>query len=153
VLQYLSSALGTRSSWDPGPTPNVPAGHAWWRADFGPRLAYERTGSNWYQNHPRWYRHDGRAFFLNYWYKTLCVVDETTLALVARMPSSYAAMSPFEFFAELYALYHDLDDPLRGALPAEVIQWFENVVGMPRALPGAPAPVEKEEWETITRPR
>ncbi|HEX8448795.1 MAG TPA: CpXC domain-containing protein [Allosphingosinicella sp.] len=151
ILRYIQSVLGNGSSWNPGPTPNVPAGHGWWSRDFGPRLAYERTGSNWYMNHPRWYRRDGRAFFLNYWYRTLCVVDESTLALVARMPSSYAAMSTFEFFAELYALYHDLDDPLRTALPQRVIDWFERLVGPPREMRPGP-PRTREGWETIDRP-
>jgi hypothetical protein len=60
-------------------------------------------------------------------------------------------MSTFEFFAELYALYHDLDDPLRTALPRRVIDWFERLVGPPREMRSGP-PRTREGWETIDRP-
>lgn len=152
VLRYLNVAIGNGSSWDPGPAPNVPAGHSWWDREFGPRLAYERSGGNWYMNHASWYRAEGRAFFLNFYYRTLCVVNEETLALVARMPSSYAAMSTFEFFAEMYALYYDEDDPLRQVLPAQVGAWLDQLgTAMVSRMPVRPR--EREEFETVTRPR
>jgi hypothetical protein len=56
-------------------------------------------------------------------------VDAATLDLVADMPDSYAAMSPFEFFAELYALHYDLDDPLRGNIPNDVKTWLDKNIG------------------------
>lgn len=153
VRKALRTALGDKSGWDPGPTPSLPPGHPWHGSKFGPRLAFEKTGSNWYQNYQTWYRAGGKAFYLNYWYKTLMVVDEATLDLVKQMPDSYAAMSHYEFFAELYALYFDLDDPKRPAIPADVRQWIDTNIGQPE--PGAPmpsAPAAKEHWETTTRP-
>ena len=135
VRQWLRQALGEGESWGPGKAPRPPAGHAWWRDGFGPRLAYENTGSDWYQNYPRWYRKDGRAFFLNYWYVQFMAVDVKTLSLVARMPDAYAAMSHMEFFAELYALYYEIDNPKRRALPRDVTAWLDRHIGIPHAAP------------------
>ena len=153
VRQYLRSALGGGGSWQPGPIPAPPAGHPWYRSDFGPRLAFEKTGPYWFQNYKSWYRNNGRAFFLNFWYRTLIAVDNTTLDLVGKMPDDYAAMSHFEFFAELYALYYDLDDPKRDQIPADVAKWFDKNVGA--SEPDAPMPSPpsaKEPWEEIIRP-
>lgn len=139
--------------WGPGPAPNPPSGHPWWRPDLGPRLAYERTGSSWFYNHPNWYRVCGKAFFVNFWYGTFVVVDEATLELIARMPSSYAAMSHFEFFAELYALFYDLDDPLRRNIPADVTSWLQNNVGSDEGDQPAPAAdVPVFQGDDIIRP-
>jgi len=153
VRKALRTALGDQSGWDPGPTPALPPGHPWYGARFGPRLAFEKTGSNWYQNFQTWHRTGGKAFYLNYWYKTLMVVDVAALDLVKKMPDAYAAMSHFEFFAELYALYYDLDDPKRSVIPEDVRQWLDAHIGQPE--PGAPrpsAPAAKGHWETTTRP-
>jgi hypothetical protein len=63
-------------------------------------------------------------------------------------------MSPLEFFAELYALYYDLDDPKRSAIPADVGKWLEKNVGQPDS--GAPMPAKasrKRRHETIERPK
>jgi len=138
VRGALRTAIGTGSRWDPGPTPALPGGHPWYHEAFGPRLAFEQTGGHWYQNTKNWYRANGKAFFLNYWYETLVVVNESTLDLIARMPDDYAAMSHFEFFAELYALYYDLDDPQRDAIPPGVQAWFASTFGA--AETGAPTP-------------
>lgn len=151
VRGYLRTALGAASSWTPGGIPNVPVGHPWWEPDFGPRLAYENTGSYWYANNARWHRFNGKAFFLNYWYKTFIAVDADALDLVGRMPSAYASMSHFEFFAELYALYYDLDDPQRKHIPEDVVEWMVANLGAPEA--GSPsAPTPPKDYETIVRP-
>ena len=153
VRQYLRTGLGGGSSWDPGPTPTPPAGDPWYKADFGPRLAFEKTGSAWFQNNKNWFRNNGHAFFMNFWYQTFIAVDATTLDLIGQMPDAYASMSNFEFFAELYALHYDLDDPLRGNIPADVSKWLvENIGGPEPNAPMPSAPPKKEEWETVTRP-
>ncbi|MDQ4134964.1 MAG: hypothetical protein M3158_02140, partial [Pseudomonadota bacterium] len=154
VRDALRTALGHGSSWQPGPTPTLTPGHPWYDADFGPRLAFERTGANWYSNHNVWYRAGGKAFFLNYWYRTFVAVSEETLDLVSRMPDPYAAMSHYEFFAELYALHYDVEDD-RTAIPDDVAQWLDANIGAPE--PGAPMvsltrPAPPREWETVTRP-
>ncbi|MNF28744.1 hypothetical protein D3C84_94330 [compost metagenome] len=132
VYNALTSyCIGKGSSWNPGPAPMLPTGHPWYTPGFGPRLAFEQTPSDWYEAYSTWYRANGKAFFLNYWYGTFMVVDELTLDLVAEMPQSYASMSPFEFFAELYALYFDLDDTKRSNLPTSVITWFDENIGTP----------------------
>jgi hypothetical protein len=71
----------------------------------------------------------GRAFALNYWYAAFMVVDTATLDLVAKMPDNYAAMSHYEFFAELYALYYDYDDPKRKVIPPAIAKWFDTHIG------------------------
>ena len=104
VRQYLRTAAGGGGSWQPGPPPAAPAGHPWYRSNFGPRLAFERSGAYWFQNYVTWYRRGQRAFFMNFWYRTFMAVDTKTLELVAKMPDAYASMSHFEFFAELYSV-------------------------------------------------
>jgi hypothetical protein len=100
------------------------------KADFAPRLAFEKTGSNWFYNNKNWYRANGKAFFLNFWYKKFMVVDEKTIDLIDKgMPSQYASMSDSEFFAELYALYYSENDPRRADLPADIAEWLNANVG------------------------
>jgi hypothetical protein len=132
VMHYLRQALGTQN-WYPGPPPNPPSGHPWWKIDFVPRLAYEQSqqGNYWYENNQNWFKSNGLTFSLNYYYKTLMVVNQETIKLIAKMPDNYAAMSPAEFFAELYAVYFDLDDPERQHIPSEVIKWLNDNIGEP----------------------
>jgi CpXC motif protein len=153
VRSALRTALGNGSSWNPGPTPSLPSGHPWYGPTFGPRLASEQTQANWYEHFRTWYRSNNHAFFLNYWYKTFLAVDVAALDLVEQMPSSYASMSHYEFFAELYALYYDLDDPKRPAIPQDVAQWLDGNIGAPEAnAPAMPQMSPKREWETVGRP-
>ena len=153
VRQYLRTALGEGGSWQPGPTPTPSPGDPWYGSDFGPRLAFEKTGPYWFKNFKNWYRHDGRAFYLNFWYQTFIAVDTATLDLVGEMPDDYASMSHFEFFAELYALHYDLDDEKRDRIPADVSAWLVENIGSPEQNAPMPAPpVQKEPWETVTRP-
>jgi hypothetical protein len=132
AIQALQIAAGPGEKWGPGRAPRLPAGHPWWGEKFGPRLAYERSGADWFRNFRTWYRTGGRAFFVNFWYAEFMAVDADTLdRFVARMPDDYAAMSPFEFFAEIYALYYDQDDPQRQVISgdAEVSSWLDREIG------------------------
>lgn len=131
VRGYLRKALGEDPSWDPGPNPVVPNGHPWKRKDFGPRRAYVESGSHWYLNYATWYRANGKAFFLNFYYKTFMAVDEEALELASKMPDPYVCMSHFEYFAEIYALYYDRDNPKRKNLPKDVTTWLEKNLGRP----------------------
>ncbi|MGD2133383.1 MAG: hypothetical protein PVI23_11360 [Maricaulaceae bacterium] len=152
IAGYVKQCAGRGNVWYPGIRPNVPIDSPWWRPDFGPRLACERTPAYWYSSHASWYRRGGKAFFVNYWYATVAVVNEAALDLVSQMPSDYAAMSPFEFFAELYALYFDLDDPQRGVIPQQAQDWLaENLASafQPTRRPAAPA---RKDFEDIRRP-
>ena len=63
------------------------------------------------------------------WYAGFMVVDTAAVNLVAKMPDNYAAMSHFEFFAEMYALYYDYDDPKRKVIPASFAKRFDDNVG------------------------
>jgi CpXC protein len=132
IREYLRIAvgIGKESGWTPPQMPPVPTGHHWRAKNFGPRLAAEKTGADWFENNKHWYRKGGKVFFLNYWYQQFMVVDEATLTLInTGMPDKYAAMSPMEFFAELYALYFDLDDPMRKNIPAPVMKWMKANIG------------------------
>ena len=83
----------------------------------------------------------------------LSVSADAKRELVGKMPDEYASNVEFEFFAELYALHYDLDDPLRGNIPADVSKWLvENIGGPEPNAPMPSAPPKKEEWETVTRP-
>lgn len=130
VTQLLRQAVGPGEKWTAGPRPNPPASHPWWGEKFGPRLAYEKSGKeDWYAHFKDWHRVGKKAFALNYWYASFMVVDTAALNLVAKMPDNYAAMSHFEFFAEIYALYYDYDDPQRKAIPATVAKWLDENIG------------------------
>lgn len=153
IRDALRRAVGRGGSWSPGPAPRFGPGHIWNTPDFGPRLAFERTGSSWYQNFRTWHRHNGKAFFMNFWYRTLLVIDDAALDLVARMPSPYAAMSHYEFFAELYALYFDDDDPSRDNIPADVMAWFaEHIEDNNTPRPAAKSARPRRAWEDADRP-
>lgn len=155
IRSYLRSALGAGGEWQPGQLPPIPLTDAWNKPKFGPRLAYEQTGANWFRNYRTWHRANGKAFFLNYWYRTLIAVDESLLKLVDDMPSSYAAMSHFEFFAELYALYFDADNPAGQAkIPAAIATWLADNVAVDKLPAVMPAPrPPKKDYETIERPK
>ncbi|MEP3388400.1 MAG: CpXC domain-containing protein [Reichenbachiella sp.] len=128
-------------SWDPRWKPDgLSSSHPWNTANLVARLAYENTqnisGSCdinyhdcWFANYSNWHGHHGKAFFINYYYQVLMSVDITTLDMVSRMPSDYAIMSPEEFFAELYTVFHDKDDPEREYLPRDVVDWLIQNLG------------------------
>jgi hypothetical protein len=138
LRSLLRQACGPGSVWGPRVTPAAPKGSRWRAEGFGPRLAFEQSGENWYENHARWHRANGRAFAVNFWYASLLVVDEATLDFIGeRLPDAYAAMSPAEFFAEVYALYYDRDDPKRKKLPADVTKWMDENLGHLSATRGA----------------
>lgn len=159
----IRQACGAGGVWGPTVTPQAPAGSPWKAPDFGPRLAFENSGDSWYENNARWYRVGGKAFALNFWYATLMCVDVATLDFInGRMPDRYAAMSPGEFFAEIYALYFDRDDPRRKAIPADVAKWLDTNLTkaaptrttMPRSLKGGKARPGREAVRARTpRPR
>jgi hypothetical protein len=127
VRQYL------RDSSNKQP-PNVPSGHPWYASNFGPRLAYEKTGDPHWENYHQWYRANGLAFFVD---RSLNVVNESTLDFVEqKMPSSYALRTSLEFFAELYALFYDLDHALWGNIPQSLRDWLWDNVGGAMPIPG-----------------
>ena len=130
VTQFLRQAVGPGERWVSGKKPNPALNHAWWAKNFGPRLAFEKSGKeDWFNNFNTWHRVGSLAFALNYWYAEFMVVDVSALAIVSKLPDAYAAMSHFEFFAELYALYYDVDDPKRKLIPAEVGKWLDANIG------------------------
>jgi hypothetical protein len=121
----IRQACGPGGVWGPKVTPDVPPASPWRGATFGPRLAFEMSGETWYDKNDRWYRAGGKAFAVNFWYGTLMCVAESTLDFIdTHMPDRYAAMSPDEFFAELYALYYHPTDVRRKQIPADVVKWM-----------------------------
>jgi len=130
LRKFLKAALGPGSEWGPPKYPVIPRNHAWWNPDFGPRIAFENSGNDWHERNDKWYRYKDKAFFCNFYYQQFMVVNSSTLDLINNgMPDKYAATSPFEFFAELYALFYDMDDPMRKNIPKEVKDWLNTNVG------------------------
>lgn len=147
----IRQACGEGSVWGPTVTPNAPAGSPWRDKSFGPRLAFEQSGENWYDKHGQWYRSGNRAFAFNFWYGTLLCVSTTTLDFIdEKMPDAYAAMSPGEFFAELYAVVYDHDDPRRKKLPAAVMKFFDEQLA--HLAPGKAPPMPKSMVGAKARP-
>ena len=144
LRQYLRLSIGTGGKFGPPHLPlKAPNNHPWNDSHFGPRLACEQTGANWYQQHDKWYRINDLAFFLNYYYRVFTVVNLTTLDLVDKLVLDkenlfyrYSAMSDSEFFAELYALFYDLDDPKWGNIPRNVCDWLWDNLGAPMPITG-----------------
>jgi hypothetical protein len=154
VRALVRQAAGPGERWGPSTTPDAPPGSPW-RDDprFGPRLAFERSGTNWHAHSANWYRAGDKAFAVNFWYAALMCVDIATLDFVERhMPDDYAAMSPAEFFAELYALYYDPDDPRRARIPADVMAWMDRRLGRAEATQPA-RPASASSRTSVTRPR
>lgn len=156
IRDAVRAALGRGGQWGPPPPPQLPPDHLWNRADFGPRLALEKSTTNWFDSNRDWQRAGNRAFFANYWYAWPMTAGTAALDMVnGFMPSTYAAMSHYEFFAELYALYFDPSDPRRASIPADVMKWLENQVGKPPAAspgsPSAPAPRATPQRKTAAR--
>jgi hypothetical protein len=139
ILACMAVATGPGNVFVSGPEPAAMDTDQWWKPGLGPRQAYLKSGDYWYENHDNWFRvrHDGveRAFFVNFYYRHLSVVNTATLDIIKNIRADYAAMSPVEFFAELYALYYDGDDALRTALPAEVTDWLKTNIGAPYQPP------------------
>lgn len=151
ISNALIQSLGNGSSWNPGPFPLFPSSHPWNRPNFGPRLAVEHSHANWYDTFPEWYRVNGLAFFLNYWYADLLVVKESALNLILRMPRRYAAMSHLEFFAELYSLYYDANDPGRTVIPKMTATWLDDNIG--KTGMGMPNPPDRTHKSASRKPR
>jgi hypothetical protein len=57
------------------------------------------------------------------------IVSDETIALIRRRPSLYAAMSPLEFFAELYAFYFDPSAKGKSIIPKNALQWLDANIG------------------------
>ncbi len=130
VRALIKQACGPGEQWKPTVTPNAPNSSPWRLPACGARLAFEQSGEDWYANHTNWLRANGHAFAMNFWYGTLMCVKAQTLEFINQhMPDPYAAMSPAEFFAEMYALYYDLDDPQRSHIPADVKAWMDAKLG------------------------
>lgn len=140
VRALLRQAVGPSEEWGPTVTPNAPLGSPWRATEFGPRLAFERSGANWYANNANWYRANGKAFAINFWYGMLMCINEDALDLVNnKMPDTYATMSPAELFAEIYALYYDIGDTQRKNLPPDVVAWIKaKLGGATRSQPAKP---------------
>jgi hypothetical protein len=139
ICDALVMSLGPGSQWKPPPAVALPQGSHWWQKDFAPRLAVTGSLENWFASNKQWYRKNGKAYFLNYWYRSFMSVQEACLEFInTKMPWDYAAMSPGEFFAELYALYYDVDNAHRQSIDPTVAAWLTANVGAPRS--GAPAP-------------
>lgn len=136
ILECMEVATGPGSVFASGPDPAAIDTHKWWTPGLGPRQAFLNSGSNWYENYNNWLRltidsGPEKAFFVNFYYRELGVVNSSTLDIVEAISSSYAAMSPLEFFAEIYALYYDGDDARRSAIPSTVSDWLNDNISAP----------------------
>jgi len=140
VRSYIQQSIGLGNTFKAAKIVDGPEGHLWNDKNFAPRQAFELTQSDWYEHCATWYRHGGKCFFVNYHYVQLMAVDATTVKLVVEsMPDLYAAMSSFEFFAELFAWYYDNRSPKHAAIPAPVAAWFlKNVGPLDLSSPFAP---------------
>jgi Mlc titration factor MtfA (ptsG expression regulator) len=89
----------------------------------------------WYELSHQWHTDNDLAFSYNYYYKNLMVANTKAIKLIRQLSRPYAAMSPKEFFAELYAEFYDkpTEMGIQSQLPAEVGQWLSENIGIPGA--------------------
>jgi hypothetical protein len=129
VRNFIQQSTG-RERFEAAAIVNAPTGHLWNTQSWGPRAAFEKTKSEWWKTCSQWHAANGKRFFVNHYYQELMCLDEAALQLIASsMPDRYAAMSPFEFFAELFAWYYDGSAPKRDKIPAAVATWFASSIG------------------------
>lgn len=133
VRDFLRRSIGEGDRWEPPRRVPVPKNHPCYDEDYAPRRACDFSKADWHESFKTWFRQNNKAFVLNFYYKKFMVVNETTLELIKKMPSNYAAMSPMEFFAELYALYYDPNKKYLGKkidLPDYIEKWFRQNIGI-----------------------
>ncbi len=139
IRGFLRTAVGPGGTFVAAPRPIAPTGHVWRSTGFAPRLAVEGSLTEWWETNSRWHRAGGKAFALNYYYREFMVIDSAALDLVNDvMPSTYAAMSRFEFFAELYALHYDVGNPANRQVATNIRTWLNTNLGA-AATSGQPA--------------
>jgi hypothetical protein len=129
VYDCLKKAFEHPDDWERGDIGELKADHPMSNKKFAARKVYDCTPGDWFRAFKSWHTYKDKAFFLNYYYDRLYVVNKNTLGLIGKMPDNYAAMSHEEFFAELYALYYDKDDPKRKVIPPHVMQWMKSNLG------------------------
>jgi hypothetical protein len=140
VRSYIQQSIGAGKTFDQPPIVNGPTGSLWNKPDFAPRQAFKQSKSNWWTSCDSYYRHGSNCFFVNYYYAKLMQVKNSTVDLiVAAMPDRYAAMSQFEFFAELFAWYYDAQTGKRDKIPQAASGWMlANVGALDLSAPFAP---------------
>jgi hypothetical protein len=94
--------------------------------DLGPYAAYLGTTDNWFSTYEKWYAHGDWRFFINCYYCQFTAVKKTVLDIVYAMGTSYAAMSPREFFAEVYRVYRT--PGMIQLLPETVRSWLDSAL-------------------------
>jgi hypothetical protein len=130
VRSYIQQSIGAGGTFDKATIVNGPTGHLWNDREFLPRQVFQRTKRNWWERCDEYVEHDGKCFFVNYYYAALMKLDEATRDLIVKsMPDPYAAMSHFEFFAELFAWFYDGKAPKRKAIPPTAAAWMINRIG------------------------
>lgn len=131
LRQYFTALVGEGEVWFPPVVAKPVSSHPWNHKNCTLRIVYDNNQQDkeWFRNYKNWFCHNGKAFFINYYYKTLCVINCETQSIIPNMPSEYSAMSPFEFFAELYAVYYNPKHPLRKKIPRDVKEWLDKNIG------------------------
>lgn len=118
IVGYVRQWMGSGGSWNPPASlPKAPRGHPFVSKKNPVLKACRGSKSSWYQFNSSWHKHNGKRFFINYWYPKLMVVSDDTRQMVnSKMPSRYALMSQLEFFAESYYVLHADSDKVRKKL-------------------------------------
>ena len=130
VRSYIQQSLGPGETFDRAAIVHGPIGHLWNKLDFPPRKAFSLTKGSWWETCDTFYQHGNRCFFVNYYYGTLMVVNKAAIDLISgHMPDRYAAMSHYEFFAELFAWYYDGRSRNRDAIPRRAGAWLVRHIG------------------------
>ena len=153
VRSYIQQSTGDETM-DRPVILNGPSGHLWNDPAFGPRAAFNKTRSSWWETNQGWHAANGHRFFVNHYYNELMSLNEAAIALLPSMPSDYAAMSPFEFFAEMFAWFFDDKALKRSAIPQPVAQWFQSTIGsLDVAAPAPPVARGRAAFPLLQAPQ
>lgn len=140
IRSCIQQSIGPGSTFEAASIASAPTNHLWNDHAFGPRSAFEKTGRHWWSRCDQWHLAAGKRFFVNYYYSRLMAIDDTAVSLIVEhMPNRYASMSPYEFFAEIFAWYYDGQSPRRDKIPAAISAWLvANIGSLDPSSPFAP---------------
>jgi hypothetical protein len=130
IAEALITALGVGEKWNPGPLRTFPPDHPWNQGNFSPRRACIKTKEYWYNSTDLMFRfqENKKIAFLNFWYREFSIVNTETIKIINKFLRPYSAMSPFEFFADLYDFYFSNQISEVEDFPSDIIEWFETYI-------------------------
>ena len=130
MREVIKQALGPEGTKTRPPLKIAGDNHPWNR-NLGPRKAFDQSNTKWWENVLRWHHEGDWAYAYNYRYKNLMAVKLSVIAEFHGKLDDFAFYSQWEFFAELYRVAYDQNDPRRATLSQARIDRLYDMLGPP----------------------